>query len=458
MPEEPARVPPADQLYSILMALGSFISSASEGKRKPANRASASKTLKFLSYIWNYARRRENDILHKFEDLADSLAAIRPALDAADGTGPDWWENEAVPVLRDVWTSLQAVADDWGWEPYLTASLRQATKEERRERFREEYERPIDEAAMVWFREDRAHCPDALWERARRGREAGYKPEMTLDEARSRCAPRSDLYRREAKAPCYGRAYPRLEKDRQERLRRLSRELKAALERMPIEDRQGKRDAPKKERGVTPVPIPDDPAQLPSWLAWLNAEIRRRTTNENYPRLKYKPYPSPTRTCVYDLAALRRAKKEVLARMAATEPSQTPEAPAEPAAHRPPTGNPPLHRAPEAHTATKPKRSTERGEGREKLISALTKHHDYADGGCLNLEPIGNNELARAAEVSTSTASSFFNRAFKGYTKYKALCRYSGRLADALKALNGDFAPHDLYGRRPADEDNRDDE
>src|SRR5262249_18814112 len=39
-----------------------------------------------------------------------------------------------------------------------------------------------------------------------------------------------------------------------------------------------------------------------------------------------------------------------------------------------------------------PKRSTERGEGRAKLIAALTKHHQYADGGCLNLEPIGNNE------------------------------------------------------------------
>jgi hypothetical protein len=29
---------------------------------------------------------------------------------------------------------------------------------------------------------------------------------------------------------------------------------------------------------------------------------------------------------------------------------------------------------------------------------------------------------------------------------------HAGRLADSLKALNGEFAPHELYGRRPAGE------
>lgn len=63
------------------------------------------------------------------------------------------------------------------------------------------------------------------------------------------------------------------------------------------------------------------------------------------------------------------------------------------------------------------KRSTERGEGRLKLIGALTKHHQYAGGSCLNLEPIGNNDLAKAAAVSPSTASTFFNNEFQGHTK-----------------------------------------
>jgi hypothetical protein len=92
------------------------------------------------------------------------------------------------------------------------------------------------------------------------------------------------------------------------------------------------------------------------------------------------------------------------------------------------------------------KRSTERGEGQAKLIAALTKHHRYAASGCLIPEPIGNNELAKAAGVSPSTASAFFNDNFQGHTKYKALCRDAGKLAAALKLLNGEFAPYHLLG------------
>ena len=102
-------------------------------------------------------------------------------------------------------------------------------------------------------------------------------------------------------------------------------------------------------------------------------------------------------------------------------------------------------------TQTKRKRSTERGDGRVKLIAALTKHHQYADGSCLNLESIGNNELAKAAGVSPSTASAFFNDKFKGHRKYKALRRDNGRLAAALKLLNDEFAPHHLFGTPPPD-------
>ncbi|MGD9719890.1 MAG: hypothetical protein AB7O59_01595 [Pirellulales bacterium] len=125
------------------------------------------------------------------------------------------------------------------------------------------------------------------------------------------------------------------------------------------------------------------------------------------------------------------------------------------------------HQAPsqasEETVKRKSKRSTERGEGRAKLIGALTKHHKYADGSCLNLEPIGNNELARLAEVSESTASAFFNNEFNqgetgGHTVYRALCRDQGRLADSLKVLNGEFSPHHLYGRTPPGEHERDDD
>ncbi len=110
-----------------------------------------------------------------------------------------------------------------------------------------------------------------------------------------------------------------------------------------------------------------------------------------------------------------------------------------------------------ATTGTKKtKRSTERGEGRVKLIAALTKHHKYADGGCLNLAPIGNNELARLAVVSDSTASAFFTKEFEGHTKYRALCGDATRLVASLKLLNQEFSPYHLFGGKPPDEDDRD--
>jgi hypothetical protein len=109
-------------------------------------------------------------------------------------------------------------------------------------------------------------------------------------------------------------------------------------------------------------------------------------------------------------------------------------------------------------TASRPKRSTHRGDGRAKLIAALTRHHKYANGGCLHTVAISNNDLARDAGVSKSTASDFFNKKFQGHTKYKALCQDSRMLVVALKQLNGEYAPHLLYGQRPVGEGDCDDE
>jgi hypothetical protein len=121
-------------------------------------------------------------------------------------------------------------------------------------------------------------------------------------------------------------------------------------------------------------------------------------------------------------------------------------------------GSIPTENSPAVPTDPAPKRSTERGEGRAKLIAALTKHHQYADGGCLNLEPIGNNELARLAEVAKRTASAFFDKEFQGHAKYKALCADSGRLVAALKLLNGEYAPHLLYGKNPPEKSEHDED
>jgi hypothetical protein len=140
---------------------------------------------------------------------------------------------------------------------------------------------------------------------------------------------------------------------------------------------------------------------------------------------------------------------EIIAKLAEWEDWQKgPVAPPPAATGEPPGADAP---APAVALTPAPKRSTERGEGRAKLIAALTKHHQYADGGGLNLVPIGNNELAKAARVSAATASAFFSDKFQGHTKYKALCRDAGKLTAALKLLNDEFAPYHLLGAASSD-------
>jgi hypothetical protein len=108
--------------------------------------------------------------------------------------------------------------------------------------------------------------------------------------------------------------------------------------------------------------------------------------------------------------------------------------------------------------ATKPKRSTERGEAREKIIAGLTEHHQYTDGSCLNAEPVGVGHLARKIGVSKSTVSEFFQVEFQGHALYRAVCQDVSKLVTSLKMLRQEFSPHILYGHTPPGEGNQDDE
>jgi len=112
-------------------------------------------------------------------------------------------------------------------------------------------------------------------------------------------------------------------------------------------------------------------------------------------------------------------------------------------------------------TAKKLKRSTASGEAEAKLIGALTAHHQYDDSGCLNMAPIGNNELARQAEVDRHTASDFFKTYFGGHAQYKAACvnpERQWRIVEQLKVLNGDFTVFRSLNGEPSGEDNRSDD
>jgi len=101
----------------------------------------------------------------------------------------------------------------------------------------------------------------------------------------------------------------------------------------------------------------------------------------------------------------------------------------------------------------KAKRSTARGEGRDKILAALNLHHQYAAGSCLNFEPIGVRRLAREAQVSKDCASQFFKKDFGNHAKYKAACRRdAARILAWLKLLNNDYSPHPLFASTPPGE------
>lgn len=104
------------------------------------------------------------------------------------------------------------------------------------------------------------------------------------------------------------------------------------------------------------------------------------------------------------------------------------------------------------------KRGTTKGDSFVKLVAALSKHHQYADGGCLNFEPINNNELARQAKVDKATASAFFKKAFGGHNKYKnTYCRETARLVASLKYMNDEYTSDLLFGGRLPEEGVHDD-
>ena len=97
----------------------------------------------------------------------------------------------------------------------------------------------------------------------------------------------------------------------------------------------------------------------------------------------------------------------------------------------------------------KPKRSTTKGAARTKIISAITLHHQYANGGCQNFDPIGVNKLANCTDVSPSSVSAFLKKEFGGYDHYRAACNNSQRLAKKLKSLNQEYCSDPTYGGNP---------
>jgi hypothetical protein len=89
------------------------------------------------------------------------------------------------------------------------------------------------------------------------------------------------------------------------------------------------------------------------------------------------------------------------------------------------------------------------GDKRLLIVSALTEYHKYADGGCLNCEPIGVRQLAGTDIASAGTISNFFDEEFGGHDKYKAACCDPAVLGVCLKMLTGELKPKAMWNALP---------
>jgi hypothetical protein len=220
-----------------------------------------------------------------------------------------------------------------------------------------------------------------------------------------------------------------------------------AAEALPLEEAMDKLDGVESRRNDASFIIerllagPDDVELLPRDLALLEAHLQQPVSFATIQQEKKATGHFPTEAARSKLKLIRDFNRGLQGQHHA-EDVEKPDA-----------------SAPAVATDPIPKRSTERGEGRLKLIAALTKHHQYADGGCLNLEPIGNNELARLAEVGTATATRFFGTWFDGHSRYCGICRRNtSKLVDTIKAMRGEFVPsrEPNYGAVPPADDERD--
>jgi hypothetical protein len=105
------------------------------------------------------------------------------------------------------------------------------------------------------------------------------------------------------------------------------------------------------------------------------------------------------------------------------------------------------------------KKSTNKGDGQIMTIAALSSYHEFDGDECPNLAPIGVNELARLAKVSSSTVSLFFQKRFaaehsasgEGRRKYREACRSSYTLSLEIKRIRDELIPTELWNSLPVD-------
>lgn len=113
---------------------------------------------------------------------------------------------------------------------------------------------------------------------------------------------------------------------------------------------------------------------------------------------------------------------------------------------------------PEA-TPAKPKRAAKAGKGDQtaKIVSWLTKHHEYGDGRAYNYTPAESRDIEDGAGVPPNTVSDFLRKAFPGGEKprdgYVQACKNKGKLLLWFMIEHKDRLPNSTRGLGNVDPD-----
>jgi hypothetical protein len=90
-----------------------------------------------------------------------------------------------------------------------------------------------------------------------------------------------------------------------------------------------------------------------------------------------------------------------------------------------------------------PRRNTTPGAADKRILAKLCEHHKYSNGGCLVMEPIVANELARRAGVAGGSVNAFWKRKYKrrgsngDYESYRRSCG-NNTIPSMLAIWNGE--------------------
>jgi hypothetical protein len=107
------------------------------------------------------------------------------------------------------------------------------------------------------------------------------------------------------------------------------------------------------------------------------------------------------------------------------------------------------------------KRSTAKGDAREKIRSGLLEHHGFSNGVVGKWEPIQVNEFAGKIGVSSSRVSNFIREGdwWRDHAAYSAACnRGDPRVAVWLALVSGEMPDWNTYGRNPPGESSEPDD